>query len=85
MMADITKPDEKIEIDLKEELMKDHEAETEDNDKYMKLAEEADRMYPCRGYGSILRDIAREEEIHRKHIKAIIDDISKWAGDTDGQ
>lgn len=29
-------------------------------------------------------DIAREEEIHRKHIKAIIDDMSKWVGESNG-
>lgn len=83
-MADIVKAAEKTEINLKDELVKDHEAEMADNDKYMKLAAAADEMYPCRGYGSILRDIAREEEIHRKHIKAIIDDMSKWAGESNG-
>lgn len=83
-MADIVKAAEKTEINLKDELMKDHEAEMADNDKYMKLAAAADEMYLCRGYGSILRDIAREEEIHRKHIKAIIDDMSKWAGESNG-
>lgn len=66
---------ENEEIDIATELKKDYESEEADNDKYLKLAEAADKKYPCRGYGSILRDIAREEEIHRKHIKMILEDM----------
>lgn len=69
---------------LKDELMKDHELEAGDHDKYLKLADHADEEYPDRGYGSILRDIAKEEEIHRKHIGAILDDISKLEGEHNG-
>jgi len=63
------------EIDITAELQADYESEEADNDKYMKLADAADKKYPCRGYGSILRDIAREEATHRKHIKMILDDM----------
>lgn len=62
--------------DLKKMLEEDHESELSDHDKYMKLAELADEQYPCRGYGAILRDIAKEEEIHKRHIKAILEDIA---------
>ena len=72
------------EVDLKAMLEEDHESEMSDHDKYMELAMIADEKYPCRGYGAILRDIAKEEEIHRKHIKAILEDMSKWAGEDNG-
>ena len=72
------------EQDLKKALEADHESEMSDHDKYMKLAEMADEQYPCRGYGAILRDIAKEEEIHKRHIKSILDDIDKWAGESNG-
>ena len=67
------------EIDIAEELKKDYESEEADNGKYMKLAAAADKKYPCRGYGSILRAIAKEEESHRKHIKMILEDMHKMA------
>lgn len=63
------------EIDIAEELKKDLESEGADNEKYLKLAAAADMKYPCRGYGSILRDIAREEAVHHKHIKMILEDM----------
>ena len=63
------------EIDIVEELKKDLESEGADNEKYLKLAAAADMKYPCRGYGSILRDIAREEAVHHKHIKMILEDM----------
>lgn len=66
---------EEKEIDIVEELKKDLEDEETDNGKYMKLAAAADAKYPCRGYGAILRDIAREESIHHKHIKMILEDM----------
>ncbi len=63
------------EMDLASELAKDLEDEGSDHEKYMKLADAADEKYPCRGYGAILRDIAREEAVHHKHIKMILDDM----------
>lgn len=72
------------ESDLKIELEKDHESEASDVEKYMKLAAHADEEYPHRGYGAILRDIAKEEEIHKRHIKSILEDMSKRAGEENG-
>lgn len=66
---------ENQEVDIVEELKKDLEDEGADNEKYMKLAAAADAKYPCRGYGAILRDIAKEEAIHHKHIKMILEDM----------
>ena len=63
------------EIDIVSELKKDLEDEASDHEKYMKLADAADEKYPCRGYGAILRDIAREEGVHHRHIKMILDDM----------
>ncbi len=64
-------------IDLKAELEKDLAEEQSDMDKYMNLAEHAKAMYPNCGYDSILKDIAHEEQLHHKHIRAILDDIQK--------
>ena len=66
---------ENEELNIIEELKKDLEDEGADNEKYMKLAAAADAKYPCRGYGAILRDIAKEEAIHHKHIKMILEDM----------
>ena len=66
---------ENKEMDIVEELKKDLEDEGADNEKYLKLAAAADMQYPCRGYGAILRDIAKEEAIHHKHIKMILEDM----------
>lgn len=66
---------ENQEMNIIEELKKDLEDEGADNEKYLKLAAAADMQYPCRGYGAILRDIAKEEAIHHKHIKMILEDM----------
>lgn len=50
--------------------------EETDVDKYTKLAEVADKEYPDRGYGSILRDIAKEEASHKKLLSEIIEDLT---------
>ena len=50
--------------------------EEPDVDKYTKLAEVADKEYPDRGYGSILRDIAKEEASHKKLLSEIIEDLT---------
>ena len=63
------------EINLAEALKEDYESESADHDKYEKLAMAADKQYPCRGYGAILRDIAKEEAVHRRHIRAILEDM----------
>ena len=76
--------EEKEEMNLKDELIAAHEDEASDVEKYMKLAELADEKYPSRGYGSILRDIGKEESVHKKHIKLILEDMSKREGEEDG-
>lgn len=76
--------EEKEEMNLKDELMAAHEDEASDVEKYMKLAEIADEKYPDCGYGSILRDIGKEESVHKKHLKSILEDMSKWAGEDNG-
>lgn len=69
----MTMPEE--EINLADALKEDYESESADHDKYEKLAMAADKQYPCRGYGAILRDIAKEEAVHRRHIQAILEDM----------
>ena len=66
---------EKKEPSLEDLIGEDLEAEKYDHDKYIELAKQADCEYPERGYGSILRDIAKEEGQHRKHLTAILRDI----------
>lgn len=71
------------ELDLKAELEKANNEEESDTEKYMKLAAIADEKYPHRGYGAILRDIGKEESIHKKHIKMILEDMHAW-GEKEG-
>lgn len=42
---------------------------------YNNLAKEAAEKYPHSGYGQIFRDIAKEENIHKNHIKSILIDL----------
>lgn len=65
----------KEEINIVAELKTDLAEEAHDNEKYKKLAEVADEKYPHKGYGAILRDIAREEKTHHKHIQMILEDM----------
>lgn len=51
--------------------------EASDVKKYMDLADLADEHFKDYGYGSILRDIAHEEQTHHKHLKAIWEDMHK--------
>ena len=50
--------------------------EWKDSGKYVSLAKLADEEYPGEGYGAILRDIAKEEAIHLKHLQEILSDIN---------
>ena len=47
-----------------------HAEELADAEKYRELAASAPEIY-----AAILRDIAREEECHARHLKEIIDDM----------
>ena len=76
-VVEVPEEDEEEEIDLVDAIQKDIEDEESDNGKYMELAKIADEKFPCRGYGSILRTIAKEEAVHHKHLKAILADIHK--------
>lgn len=42
---------------------------------YNNLAKEAAEKYPHSGYGQMFRDIAKEENIHKNHIKSILIDM----------
>lgn len=42
---------------------------------YNNLAKEAAEKYPHSGYGQIFRDIAKEENTHKNHIKSILIDM----------
>lgn len=42
---------------------------------YNNLAKEAAEKFPNSGYGQIFRDIAKEENIHKNHIKSILIDM----------
>ena len=72
-----TVKNENTEVDLKAELEKDVEDEASDVMKYMNLADLAESKYPHHGYASILRDIAKEEMTHNKHLRDILDDMHK--------
>lgn len=49
---------------------------------YNELAKEAAEKYPRSGYGQIFRDIAKEENIHKNHIKSILLDIGVTIDDS---
>ena len=42
---------------------------------YNNLAKEAAENFPNSGYGQIFRDIAKEENVHKNHIKSILIDM----------
>lgn len=42
---------------------------------YNSLAKEAAEKYPHSGYGQMFRDIAKEEHLHKNHIKSILIDM----------
>lgn len=64
---------------MREELIESIEDEKKDMDKYLSLAKMADEAYPDKGYGAVLRDIAREEGIHRQHLEEIVKDMTEVA------
>ena len=64
------------EIDMRSAIEEDISDESSDVEKYMELADYAEKHYSELGYAPILRDIASEELTHHKHLKAILDDMS---------
>ena len=41
---------------------------------YLKMSKQAEQEYPGKAYAQILRDIAREERVHKNHLKDILQD-----------
>ena len=59
-----------------EEALEDEAADVE---KYTDMAATAAKEWPDAGYCAILRDIAKEEKVHHRHIQEIIDDMHQHA------
>lgn len=66
--------EEKI-TDLKEALVNQFLDECKGTKEYLELSEMAGHKYPNTPYAQILKDIAREERVHKNHIKAILKDM----------
>lgn len=66
---------EKTLLEQIEEAMTEESADTK---KYLDMAAVAQKSYPKKGYGSVLRDIAKEESVHHRHLQAILSDIKCW-------
>lgn len=49
---------------------------------YNNLAKEAAEKFPNSGYGQIFRDIAKEENVHKNHIKSILIDMGVTIDDS---
>ena len=61
--------------ELKKAIEEDITDESNDVEKYLKLADLADEHCPDCGYGFILRGIAREEKQHHKLLSVIKEDM----------
>ena len=78
-MSDVTTieggwEEEKI-TDLKEALVNQFLDECKGTEEYLELSEMASHKYPNTPYAQILKDIAKEEHVHKNHIKAILKDM----------
>ena len=78
-MSDVTTTEgsweeEKI-TDLKEALVNQFIDECKGTEEYLELSEMAGHKYPDTPYAQILKDIAKEEHVHKNHIKAILKDM----------
>lgn len=78
-MSDVTTTEggweeEKV-TDLKEALVNQFLDECKGTEEYLELSEMAGHKYPSTPYAQILKDIAREERVHKNHIKAILKDM----------
>ena len=78
-MSDVTTTEgsweeEKI-TDLKEALVNQFLDECKGIEEYLELSEMAGHKYPNTPYAQILKDIAKEEHVHKNHIKAILKDM----------
>ena len=59
-------------MDIRKMVEESIQDETNDVEKYTKMSEALKEKYPCEGYWAILRDIAREEGVHKKHLDMIL-------------
>ena len=57
------------------------EDESADVEKYTEMAETAAAAYPETAYAAVLRDIAREEGVHKRHLEEILSDMHAGEGD----
>ena len=62
-------------VDLKEALINQFFDECKGTKEYFDLSKMAGHEYPNTSYAQILRDIAREEHVHKNHIKEILKDM----------
>ena len=75
-MAELTTKEEKVSKDEFQGWIEDYLSdESGDVEKYMKLADYAEEHYQGMGYDAILRDIAKEEMQHNKHLNEILKDM----------
>lgn len=66
--------EEKV-TDLKEALVNQFLDECKGTEEYLELSKMAGREYPGTPYAQVLKDIAREEHVHKNHIKVILRDM----------
>lgn len=59
-------------MDIRKMVEESIQDETNDVEKYTKMSEALKEKYPCKGYWAVLRDIASEEGVHKKHLDMIL-------------
>lgn len=78
-MSDVTTTEDGWEeektTDLKEVLVDQFLDECKGTKEYLELSKLAGHKYPDTPYAQILKDIAKEERVHKNHIKAILKDM----------
>lgn len=73
----------KAAMDLRDMIKESIQEEENDAEKYVKMEMMALGKYPCKGYDAILRDIAREERVHKRHLESILADMPAVEEDED--
>lgn len=66
---------EKENISLKDKLLQSFYDECDGVKEYNGLSKEMEVMYPNKPYGHILKDMAKEEGIHMRHLHDILSDM----------
>ena len=67
--------DEEKSVDLKQALIDQFFDECKGTQEYLALSTLSKEQYPNTPYAQILKDIAKEEHVHKNHIKAILKDM----------